>query len=99
MAPNDSAEVPLRVSFVGDSTAATNPATCIPAPIPDGTPLEPAEVAAWHQPDDDGATDYEDLSVLRAGDSGQTSSIVDGPPAGLPGFVDGGIGGGDDGGE
>ncbi|MDN4610585.1 hypothetical protein [Arthrobacter burdickii] len=99
MSPSDFTGVPLRVAAVSDPAAATDAATRIPGPLADGTPLDPVEVAAWHSPDDDRGTDYEDPAILRAGDSGQTfSAVVEaGPPADLPGCSASAIGDGDGG--
>lgn len=98
MSPSDFTEVPLRVAVLSDPAVATDAATRVPGPLADGTPMDPVEVVAWHSPDDDRATDYEDPAILRAGDSGQTFSAVEAdPPPDLSGCFASGIGDGDGG--
>lgn len=66
----DEADVPLRVSLVGDHPPQTDAAVQVPGVPWPGVPLDPAQAASPGPTDD--RTDYTDTSVLRAGDSGQT---------------------------
>lgn len=89
-------DLPLLVSVVEDYAADGDAASMVPGVPPPGVPLDPAQAAIPEHSEED-APDYANVSVLRAGDSGQTFAGVADPglPADRSGFYDSGSAGGD----
>ncbi|MHA7188993.1 hypothetical protein ACX80N_01710 [Arthrobacter sp. MDT2-16] len=89
------AAVPLRVSVVADEPPGADTAVRVP-PVDDGRAPDPGEAVAWSRPDD-ALPGYENPAILRAGDSGQTTTCVaaGGPQTDLSGLDGAGDGGGE----